>query len=76
MIPLTALTEVIRLALFPGFYLAYLPTTDAFPIYMTLGGLFVLLGAEFLLHGGYLCPGQAAWNDALKVGEFRIHIER
>ncbi len=30
------------LALFPGFYLAYLPTTDAFPIYMVLGGLFVL----------------------------------
>jgi hypothetical protein len=31
------------LALFPGFYLAYYPTTDAFPIYMVLGSLFVLL---------------------------------
>ncbi len=31
------------LALFPGFYLAFLPTTDAFPLYMALGGLFVLL---------------------------------
>lgn len=30
------------LALFPGFYLAYLPTTDAFAIYMALGGLFML----------------------------------
>jgi hypothetical protein len=30
------------LALFPGFYLAYLPTIDAFPLYMVLGGLFVL----------------------------------
>jgi hypothetical protein len=30
------------LALFPGFYLAYLPTTDGFPIYMVLGGLFIL----------------------------------
>lgn len=34
------------LALFPGFYLAYLPTTDAFPIYMVLGGLFFLLAFE------------------------------
>jgi hypothetical protein len=31
------------LALFPGFYLAYLPTTDAFPIYMALGCLFMLV---------------------------------
>lgn len=30
------------LALFPGFYLAYMTTTDAFPIYMVLGGLFLL----------------------------------
>jgi len=28
------------LALFPGFYLAYQTTTDAFPIYMVTGGLF------------------------------------
>lgn len=31
------------LALFPGFYLAYLPTTDAFALYMLLGALFFLL---------------------------------
>jgi hypothetical protein len=30
------------LALFPGFYLAYQATTDAFPIYMVLGSLFFL----------------------------------
>lgn len=30
------------LALFPGFYLAYQTTTDAFPIYMVLGSLFFL----------------------------------
>lgn len=34
------------LALFPGFYLAYQTTTDAFPIYMVLGGLFLLLSFE------------------------------
>ncbi len=32
------------LALFPGFYLAYLPTTDVFPLEMVLGGLFFLVG--------------------------------
>ena len=31
------------LALFPGFYLAYLGTTDAFGIYMVLGSLFLML---------------------------------
>ncbi len=31
------------LALFPGFYLAYQTTTDAFPIYMVLGSLFFLM---------------------------------
>ena len=31
------------LALFPGFYLAYLPTSDAFAVYMVLGALFILL---------------------------------
>jgi hypothetical protein len=30
------------LALFPGFYLAYQTTTDAFPIYFVLGSLFLL----------------------------------
>ena len=30
-------------ALIPGFYLAYLPTTDGFSIYMVLGSLFFLL---------------------------------
>lgn len=38
------------LALFPGFYLAYQTTTDAFSIYMVLGSLFLLVisgsGAE------------------------------
>lgn len=34
------------LALFPGFYLAYQTTTDAFPISMLLGGLFILLSFE------------------------------
>lgn len=34
------------LALFPGFYLAYQTTTDAFAIYMVLGGLFLLLSFE------------------------------
>jgi hypothetical protein len=31
------------LAVFPGFYLAYLPTSDTFGIYMLLGGLFLLV---------------------------------
>ena len=31
------------LALFPAFYLAYLPTTDTFGLYMLLGGLFFLV---------------------------------
>lgn len=31
------------IALFPGFYLAYLPTSDAFAIDMVLGALFILL---------------------------------
>jgi hypothetical protein len=34
------------LALFPGFYLAYLTTTDAFPIYMVLGALFLLAAGD------------------------------
>lgn len=34
------------LALFPGYYLAYLPTTDAFAIYMVLGTLFILLVSQ------------------------------
>ena len=34
------------LALFPGFYLAYLGTTDAFAVYMVLGSLFMLLAFE------------------------------
>lgn len=34
------------LSLFPGFYLAYMPTTDAFPIYMVLGAAFLLLSFE------------------------------
>lgn len=35
-------------ALFPGFYLAYLPTTDVFTLEMVLGGLFAL----FVSSGG------------------------
>ena len=31
------------LAVFPGFYLPFLPTTDTFSIYMLLGGLFFLV---------------------------------
>jgi hypothetical protein len=31
------------LAVFPGFYLPFLPTTDTFAIYMLLGGLFFLI---------------------------------
>jgi hypothetical protein len=34
------------LALAPGFYLAYLPTTDVFAIEMLLGGLFLLTAAR------------------------------
>ena len=32
-------------ALFPVYYLAYLPTTDSFPLYMGLGGAVLLLAA-------------------------------
>ena len=39
------------LALFPGFYLAYLPTSDAFAVYMVLGALFILLA---FAQGGWL----------------------
>lgn len=49
------------LALFPGFYLAYLPTTDSFPIYMVLGGLFVLTAF----------PGGWGWLDRRPV-ELRL----
>lgn len=31
------------LAVFPGFYLAYYPTTDTFVLYILLGGMFLLL---------------------------------
>ena len=37
------------LALFPGFYLAYLGAIDAFALYMVLGGLFLLLAFEMRL---------------------------
>ncbi len=36
------------LAVFPGYYLAYYPTTDTFAIYMVLGTIFLLLGKKFL----------------------------
>lgn len=48
------------LALFPGFYLAYMTTTDAFPIYMVLGGLFVLLAS------GDGWPVSARWPAAVR----------
>lgn len=40
------------LALFPGFYLAYQTTTDAFPLYMALGGLFLLQASEITTTAG------------------------
>lgn len=40
------------LALFPGFYLAYLTTTDAFAVYMLAGGLLFWLAAR---------PLQSSW---------------
>ncbi len=47
---LTARPELARLsgllAIFPGFYLSYQTTTDAFSIYMVLGGLFLLLSFD------------------------------
>ena len=38
------------LAVFPAFYLPFLPVTDTFGLYMLLGGLFFLLLARFSLH--------------------------
>ena len=34
------------LAVFPAFYLSYLPTTDTFGVYMLLGGLFLLASSK------------------------------
>jgi hypothetical protein len=36
------------LAIFPGYYLAYYPTTDTFAIYMVLGAVFLLVGKTYL----------------------------
>lgn len=44
------------LALFPGFYTAYLATTDAFTLYMVLGGLFALLAFEPVMIRGRVLP--------------------
>lgn len=44
------------LALFPGFYTAYLATTDAFVIYMVFGGLFALLAFEPVIIKGTTLP--------------------
>ena len=48
------------LALFPGYYLAYLPTSDAFAICMVLGTLFILLASQ---RTGWISrfPVEARW---------------
>ncbi len=41
------------LALFPGYYLAFLVTTDTFGLYMLLGGAFLLLAGPGVKTGGW-----------------------
>lgn len=50
------------LALFPGYYLAFLVTTDTFGLYMLLGGVFFLLAGPGVQAGGgrFLLLGAAA----------------
>jgi hypothetical protein len=47
------------LALFPGFYLVYFPTTDAFSIYMVVGAAFLLLAFD-------PSPFWSGWKEALR----------
>jgi hypothetical protein len=47
------------LALFPGFYLAFMPTTDSFPITMVLGALFLLVALRL----------PAAQNDPVRLAD-------
>lgn len=59
-----ALTAAL-LALFPGYYLAFLPTTDTFGIYMALGACF------FLLLGSAPSPG-VSFGLGLLAGGFHL----
>jgi hypothetical protein len=61
------------LALFPGFYLAYLTTTDAFAVYMLAGGLLFWLAARPLA-----ARGAAGWLQVIGLGLLAgcLHLAR
>lgn len=63
------------LAIFSGFYLAFLPTTDTFAIVMLLGGLFVLITGEISTRRITL-PEQLFDVEKAQTNIFRLDIGR